>query len=69
MSVLPQMQEKLHYGVSYLVSSDRQHGIIIALNLYNGTKRHPVETIAEVLWNTGRSWILQSRVKVISESW
>lgn len=50
-------------------SSDRQHGIVTALNLYNGTKRHPVETIAEVLWNTGRSWILQSRVKVISESW
>mgnify|MGYP000327169202 CR=1 FL=1 len=48
-------------------SGDRQHGIVTALNLYNDIMRHPVEVIVEVLWNTGRSWILQARVKVIDE--
>jgi hypothetical protein len=48
-------------------SNDRQRGLVTAVDLYNGTKRHPVEVIVEVLWNTGRSWILQARVKVINE--
>ena len=47
-------------------SNDRQRGIVTALDLYNGGKAG-AGIIAEVLWNTGHSWILQARVKVIDE--
>jgi|TARA_R110002060_G_scaffold17550_1_gene24348 hypothetical protein len=49
-------------------SNDRQRGIVTALDLYNGVGSTRGETIVEVLWNTGHSWILQARVKGINES-
>ena len=49
-------------------SNDRRCGIITALDTYNGDEDPPGEAIAEVLWNTGHSWILAARVKVIDES-
>lgn len=47
-------------------SNDRRCGIITALDTWPRETRG--ETIVEILWNTGHSWILAARVKVIDES-
>ena len=49
-------------------SQSRQCGIVTALDTYNGVGSTRGEGIVEVLWNTVHSWILQTRVRVISES-
>jgi len=45
-------------------SNDRRYGIIMALdNYFSHVDLDHAEPIVEVLWNTGRSWILATRVR------
>ncbi len=51
-------------------SNDRRCGIVTGLDIYNGVGSRSIggEGIVEVLWNTGHSWILAARVRVIYEN-
>ena len=52
----------------------RRVGTVLTFDLYRGgddcgTIRGPAESLVQILWNTGETgWILERRVRVISES-
>ena len=57
----------------YVKEDDRQVGTVLKFDLYRGgddcgTARGPAESLVQVMWGTGEvGWILERRVRVISE--
>jgi len=50
-------------------SQGRTCGIVTRIDKYTPRGNHySTEPIVEVIWNTGLSWILQSRVRLVNET-